>query len=73
MVNKCRIYDEDNRVRSPHYKSVSGKRNDNQNHGKPYVVYDGKGKQKFQEQNNGRKSQSGRGDTSNVVFLVIVF
>lgn len=26
LVNKCRIYDEDNRAPSAHYKSLSGKR-----------------------------------------------
>lgn len=47
LVNKCRIYDEDGRAISSHYKSVSDKRNSNQNRRKPYVVYDGKGKQKI--------------------------
>lgn len=61
LVKKCRIYDEDRRARSSHYKSVSGKKNGNHNFGKPYIVPDGKGKQKFQQKNNGGNSQSGGG------------
>lgn len=48
LVNKCHIYDENNHARSSHYRSVSDKRNGNQNCGKPYVVPNGKGKEKFQ-------------------------
>lgn len=57
LVNKCRIYVEDNHARSSHYKSVSDKRSGNQNRENPYVVPDGK--QKFAQKNNGGKSQSG--------------
>lgn len=46
LVNKCRIYDEDNHTISSHYKSVSDKRNGNLNHGKPYGAPSVKGKQK---------------------------
>ncbi|XP_050901998.1 uncharacterized protein LOC127109196 [Lathyrus oleraceus] len=64
LVNKCRIYDEDNHARSSYYRSVSDKINGNQNRRKPYVVSDGKGKQMFQQRNNGGKSQSGGGATN---------
>ncbi|XP_050918423.1 uncharacterized protein LOC127135833 [Lathyrus oleraceus] len=37
LVNKCRIYDEDNKARSTHYKSAYEKRSTNKNCGKPYV------------------------------------
>lgn len=50
------MYDEDNHAKSTHYKSVSDKKSGNQNHEKAYVVLDGKGKQRFQQRNNGRKS-----------------
>lgn len=63
LVNKCRIYNEDSRARSAYYKSASDKRNGNQHRSKPYVVPDGKGKQKFQQKNNNNNgmSQSGGG------------
>lgn len=64
LVNKCRIYDEDIRARSTYYKSVNDKKSSNQNRRKPYVIPDGKGKQKFQQKNNGGKSQSGGGVSS---------
>ncbi|XP_050874992.1 uncharacterized protein LOC127078595 [Lathyrus oleraceus] len=35
LVNKCRIYDEDNYARSAHYKSFSEKKSGSQNRGKP--------------------------------------
>lgn len=47
LVNKRRIYDEDNRFRYAHYKSVSEKKNESQNCGKPYVTRVGKGNLKF--------------------------
>lgn len=37
LVDKCKIYGEDNRVRSTQYKSVSEKKNGDQNCGKPYA------------------------------------
>jgi hypothetical protein len=37
LVNKCRIYVEDNMARSTHYKSVNEKKNEGQNRGKPYA------------------------------------
>lgn len=58
LVNKCCIYDEDIRVRSTNYKILSDKRSSNQNREKSYDVLDGKGNQKFQQRNNGGKSQS---------------
>lgn len=58
LVNKCRIYDEDSHARSSYYKSDNDKKNGNQNCGKPYVVLDGKGKNKFQQKNNNGKSYS---------------
>lgn len=36
LVNKCRIYNEYNHVRSDHYKSFSDRNNGNHNRGKPY-------------------------------------
>lgn len=38
LVNKCIIYDEDGRARSAHYKSVSEKKNGDQNHGVSYMT-----------------------------------
>lgn len=61
LVNKFRIYDEDNRARSSYYTNVIDTKNGNQNLGKPYVVPNGKGKQIFQQNNNNGKSQSGGG------------
>ena len=69
MVNKCRIYDEDRRARSSHYKSVSDKRMGNQNREKHYVVLNGKGKQRFQQKNNGGESHSGGGVSSTLQYL----
>lgn len=47
LVNKCRIYDEDSRVRYAHYKSVSEKKSVSHNYGKPYVTLVAKRNQKF--------------------------
>lgn len=38
LVNKCHIFDEDNHVRSFHYKSVSEKKHGNQSLGNPYAT-----------------------------------
>lgn len=46
LVNKSRIYDEDNRARSTHYKSLGEKKVSNQNSGKPYVARCSKGTQR---------------------------
>lgn len=46
LVNKCVIYDEDNRVRSTRYKSVSEKKFSNQNRSKLYANPSVKGNQK---------------------------
>ncbi|XP_050889553.1 uncharacterized protein LOC127094821 [Lathyrus oleraceus] len=45
LVNKCRIYDEDNSARSAHYKSLSEKSEKQLNYGKLYAPLD-KGKHK---------------------------
>lgn len=66
LVSKFRIYDEDNRARSAYYKSVGNKNNGNQNHVKPYVILNGKGKHKFQQNNNNWKSESG-GSVANLI------
>lgn len=47
LVNKCRIYDEDNRARSTHYKSLYEGKGKNQYHGKPYSAPTHKGKQRI--------------------------
>ena len=60
-MNKCRIYDEDSRVKSAHYKSVSEKKNESQNRGKPYVTRVGKGNLKFQHKVAGGGEMSGEG------------
>lgn len=46
LVNKYRIYDEDSRVHSAHYKSLTEKKGNNQYYGKMYNVPADKGKQK---------------------------
>lgn len=66
LVNKCHIYDEDNNARSAYYKSVCDKKNGNQNCRNPYVVPDGKSKQKFQQKNNNGKSQSVGGAANSI-------
>lgn len=38
LMNKCRIYDEDNRDRSAHYKSLSEKKEKSHYHGKNCIV-----------------------------------
>lgn len=43
QVNKCRIYDEDNRACYAHYKSLSEKRLKDWYHGKPYSSQADKG------------------------------
>lgn len=56
LVNKCRIYDEDIRARSAHYKSINEKKGKDQNRGKPYSTLAEKGKHKA----SGEKRPSGR-------------
>lgn len=56
LVNKCRIYDEDNRARSTHYKSLGEKRGKQLNHGKLYNASADKGKHKVSE---GKKPSGG--------------
>lgn len=43
LVNKYRIYDEDNKAISTHYKSVNEKKFSNQNHGNLYANPGAKG------------------------------
>lgn len=45
LVNKCRIYDENNIAQSAHYKSFSEKKGKNQSCGKLYSASIEKGKQ----------------------------
>lgn len=49
LVNKCRIYYEDNRAQPAHYKSLSEKRGKQLNHGKSYSVPVDKGKQRISD------------------------
>ncbi|XP_050916310.1 uncharacterized protein LOC127131432 [Lathyrus oleraceus] len=44
LVNKCRIYDEDSRAISAHYKSDTDKKSESRYYGKPYVTSVDKGK-----------------------------
>lgn len=46
LVNKCRIFDEDNRARSAHYKSLNEKKGKNQYRGKSFSAPANKRKQK---------------------------
>lgn len=46
LVNKCRIYDEDSRAQSCHYKSISENKRKDHNREKPYSAPADKGKQK---------------------------
>lgn len=55
LVNKCIIYDEDNRARSTHYKISSEKKNGNHYHGNPAD----KGKYNFHQKTSGEKGISG--------------
>lgn len=38
LVNKCRIYEENNRATSTHYNVLSEKKFSNHNRGKPYAI-----------------------------------
>ncbi|XP_050890128.1 uncharacterized protein LOC127095490 [Lathyrus oleraceus] len=62
-VTECaaKIYDEDRRARSPHYKSFSGKKGKDQSRGKSYSALDEKGKHKANQKATGGKEQSGEG------------
>ncbi|XP_050910061.1 uncharacterized protein LOC127123928 [Lathyrus oleraceus] len=61
LVNKSRIYNEDNRARSAYYKSHSEKKGKGQFRGKPYVTPADKGKQKASD---GKKTSGGGAPTS---------
>lgn len=60
LVNKCRIFDEDSKARTAHYKSLSEKKNKDQGRGKPYASPSDKGKQKFFD---GKKPSGGGAPT----------
>lgn len=64
LVKKCKIYDEDIRARSAHYKSASEKESGNQNYGKPYMDSVDKGKLKSQQKAVGGKETNGGEITS---------
>ncbi|XP_050907359.1 uncharacterized protein LOC127120836 [Lathyrus oleraceus] len=57
LVNKCRIFDEDSKARTAHYKSLSEKKN--KDRGSPYASPNGKGKQKVVDE----KKPSGGGSS----------
>ncbi|XP_058775662.1 uncharacterized protein LOC131649934 [Vicia villosa] len=50
LVNKCRIYDQDTRVKSSFYKSYNEKKGKNQDCGKPYSTPIDKGKHKVSKE-----------------------
>lgn len=56
LVTKSRIYDEDRKAQSAHYKSLSEKKGKGQFRGKPYVTPTDKGKQKT---SYGKKTSGG--------------
>ena len=57
-MDKSRIYDEDSRSRSAHYKHLSEKKEKGQFRGKPYATPADKGKQKVSD---GKKQSGGAG------------
>lgn len=59
LVNKYKIYDEDIRARSAHYKSASEKESGNQTYGKPYMAPVNKGKLKSRQKDVGGKETNG--------------
>ncbi|XP_058740934.1 uncharacterized protein LOC131613264 [Vicia villosa] len=64
LVNSCRIYEEDSRAHSAHYKSLSEKRGkQNMNRGRPYDAPADRGKHKMTD----GKRPSGRGVPPNPV------
>ncbi|XP_058746761.1 uncharacterized protein LOC131619712 [Vicia villosa] len=50
LVNNCRIYDQDTRVKSSFYKSYNEKKGKNQDHEKPYSTLADKGKQRVSDE-----------------------
>lgn len=52
LVNECRIYDEDYRAHSAHYKSVNERKGKNQIRGNPYSAPANKGKQMTTDETN---------------------
>ena len=69
LVNKCIIYNEDNRSRSTHYKSFSDKKRKDQNCGKPYGSPDDKGKLKVDQKFISVKEESGGGTPISVIYF----
>lgn len=63
LVNKCKIYYEDNKAIFAHYRSVSEKENVNYICGKLYMTLVDKRNQKFQ-----RKAASGSGTSNGDIF-----
>ncbi|XP_050875582.1 uncharacterized protein LOC127079213 [Lathyrus oleraceus] len=59
LVNRCRIYDEDRRSQSAHYKSLSENKGKAKNSGKPYGNSSNKGKHKADQKEAGGKEKSG--------------
>lgn len=62
LDNNCRIYEEDSKETTNHYKIAIKKKGKNQDRGKPYQVSVDKEKQKFKQEAAGGKETSG-GDT----------
>lgn len=61
LVNKCRIYNEDNKAQYAHYKSLSKKKENGHNHGKPYGYLVDKGNQKgYYKVASGKEKSEGR-------------
>lgn len=56
LVNKCRIYDENSRTRSAHYKSIGEKKSGSQNYGMELQVIRGNGNLQVGKRQVGKKS-----------------
>ncbi|KEH29344.1 hypothetical protein MTR_4g035700 [Medicago truncatula] len=62
LATTCRIYEDDNKARTSHYKAVGEKRGRDQSRGKPYNIPAERERQKFQQEDVGGKETRG-GDT----------
>lgn len=68
LEKKCRIYDEDSKARSTHYKSVKSQKNEkfgNQNHSKSYVIpigYQNSFSNQMSTLKNGKGNGNGNGN-----------
>lgn len=69
LANKCKIYDEDGRSKSAHYKSVSEKKNENYNCDKPYMTSIAKENQKPQQEAASGNETSGGGVSASLRCL----